>query len=86
MERRGYPPRFAHRRQRALFQTQYLAQCGLGHVGVPASLGKEHQHDTVIAKARAGLELLKPAANDVLQRWPVSKRVNSRGPATRMQR
>jgi len=26
---------------------------------------------------RAGLELLKPAANDVLQCWPVSKRVNS---------
>jgi putative SOS response-associated peptidase YedK len=26
---------------------------------------------------RAGVELLKPAANDVLQRWPVSKRVNS---------
>jgi putative SOS response-associated peptidase YedK len=25
----------------------------------------------------AGLELLKPAANDLLQRWPVSKRVNS---------
>jgi putative SOS response-associated peptidase YedK len=25
----------------------------------------------------AGVELLKPAANDVLQRWPVSKRVNS---------
>ena len=25
----------------------------------------------------AGIELLKPAANDVLQRWPVSKRVNS---------
>jgi putative SOS response-associated peptidase YedK len=24
---------------------------------------------------RAGGELLKPAANDVLQRWPVSKRV-----------
>jgi hypothetical protein len=24
----------------------------------------------------AGLELLKPAANDLLQRWPVSKRVN----------
>jgi putative SOS response-associated peptidase YedK len=24
-----------------------------------------------------GVELLKPAANDVLQRWPVSKRVNS---------
>ena len=26
---------------------------------------------------KAGLELLKPAAEDVLQRWPVSKRVNS---------
>ena len=25
----------------------------------------------------AGLELLKPATNDVLQKWPVSKRVNS---------
>ena len=25
----------------------------------------------------AGLELLQPAANDVLQKWPVSKRVNS---------
>jgi putative SOS response-associated peptidase YedK len=25
----------------------------------------------------AGAELLKPAANDVLQRWPVSRRVNS---------
>jgi putative SOS response-associated peptidase YedK len=25
----------------------------------------------------AGLELLKPAAEDALQRWPVSKRVNS---------
>lgn len=30
----------------------------------------------------AGMELLKPAANDLLQRWPVSKRVNSsRAPA-----
>jgi putative SOS response-associated peptidase YedK len=25
----------------------------------------------------AGTEILKPAAEDVLQRWPVSKRVNS---------
>jgi putative SOS response-associated peptidase YedK len=25
----------------------------------------------------AGIELLKPAAEDMLQRWPVSKRVNS---------
>jgi putative SOS response-associated peptidase YedK len=32
--------------------------------------------------AEAGLEKLKPPANDVLQRWPVSKRVNSsRAPA-----
>jgi putative SOS response-associated peptidase YedK len=26
---------------------------------------------------KANLELLKPAAEDALQRWPVSKRVNS---------
>jgi putative SOS response-associated peptidase YedK len=26
---------------------------------------------------RAGVEVLRPAANDVLQKWPVSKRVNS---------
>jgi putative SOS response-associated peptidase YedK len=25
----------------------------------------------------AGIELLKPAPDDLLQRWPVSKRVNS---------
>jgi putative SOS response-associated peptidase YedK len=25
----------------------------------------------------AGTELLKPAANEVLQKWPVSRRVNS---------
>jgi putative SOS response-associated peptidase YedK len=25
----------------------------------------------------AGAELLKPATNDILQKWPVSKRVNS---------
>jgi putative SOS response-associated peptidase YedK len=28
-------------------------------------------------RGSAGVELLKPAANDLLQRWPVSKRVNS---------
>jgi putative SOS response-associated peptidase YedK len=27
--------------------------------------------------AKAGFELLKPAANEILQRWPVSRRVNS---------
>jgi putative SOS response-associated peptidase YedK len=26
---------------------------------------------------KAGLELLKPTAEDALQKWPVSKRVNS---------
>ena len=26
---------------------------------------------------KAGLELFKPAAENVLQKWPVSKRVNS---------
>jgi putative SOS response-associated peptidase YedK len=26
---------------------------------------------------KAGLELLKPAPDDLLQKWPVSKRVNS---------
>jgi putative SOS response-associated peptidase YedK len=26
---------------------------------------------------KGGLELLKPAAEDLLQKWPVSKRVNS---------
>jgi putative SOS response-associated peptidase YedK len=26
---------------------------------------------------KAGLDLLKPAAENVLQKWPVSKRVNS---------
>jgi len=26
---------------------------------------------------RAGMEVLKPTANDVVQKWPVSKRVNS---------
>src|ERR1700689_4458629 len=28
-------------------------------------------------RAEAGIELLKPAANDLLQKWAVSKRVNS---------
>ncbi len=28
-------------------------------------------------RSEAGLELLKPAPEDALQRWPVSKRVNS---------
>jgi putative SOS response-associated peptidase YedK len=35
------------------------------------------QGDFATWLAGAGNELMKPAANDVLQRWPVSKRVNS---------
>jgi hypothetical protein len=30
-----------------------------------------------VAQREGGTALLKPAAGDVLQRWPVSKRVNS---------
>ena len=30
-----------------------------------------------MAQREGGTALLKPAAGDVLQRWPVSKRVNS---------
>jgi len=28
-------------------------------------------------QGKAGLDLLKPTPNDLLQKWPVSKRVNS---------
>jgi putative SOS response-associated peptidase YedK len=49
-------------------------------------VGEVHDRMPVILEANqfepwlsgsAGLEMLKPAPNDVLQRWPVSKRVNS---------
>jgi putative SOS response-associated peptidase YedK len=48
-------------------------------------VGEVHDRMPVILEQRdfgtwlvgAGNELMKPAANDVLQRWPVSKRVNS---------
>jgi putative SOS response-associated peptidase YedK len=36
----------------------------------------EEQFDLWLS-GRAGLAYLKPAANDLLQKWPVSKRVNS---------
>src|SRR6266566_3723659 len=49
-------------------------------------VGEVHDRMPIILEAdqfapwltgRAGLEVLKPAANDVLQCWPVSKRINS---------
>ena len=34
-------------------------------------------NSTTGSRVRPGVEELKPAPNDYLQRWPVSKRVNS---------
>jgi putative SOS response-associated peptidase YedK len=45
------------------------------HDRMPVLLG-EHDYEPWLSGA-AGTELLKPAAEDLLQRWPVSKRVNS---------
>jgi putative SOS response-associated peptidase YedK len=45
------------------------------HDRMPALL-KPFQFDSWLT-AQVGLEALKPAASEVLQRWPVSKRVNS---------
>jgi putative SOS response-associated peptidase YedK len=42
---------------------------------MPALLA-EKDYDAWL-EGSAGVELLKPAPDDVLQRWPVSKRVNS---------
>ena len=40
------------------------------------SLAEEHP-EKMRQRREAGMEYLKPAPNDFLQRWPVSKRVNS---------
>ena len=45
------------------------------HDRMPVLLQPEHFDAWLSGKA--GLDLLKPPANDLLQRWPVSKRVNS---------
>jgi len=45
------------------------------HDRMPALL-KVFQFDAWLT-ANAGLEALRPVASEVLQRWPVSKRVNS---------
>ena len=45
------------------------------HDRMPVLLGEKNYEPWLSGKA--GLELLKPAAENVLQKWPVSKRVNS---------
>jgi putative SOS response-associated peptidase YedK len=51
---------------------QFVAEV---HDRMPVILEPEHFGPWL--EGRAGLEVLKPAANDVLQCWPVSRRVNS---------
>jgi putative SOS response-associated peptidase YedK len=45
------------------------------HDRMPVLLAKNDYEPWLSGKA--GLELLKPAAENMLQKWPVSKRVNS---------
>jgi putative SOS response-associated peptidase YedK len=45
------------------------------HDRMPAMLSEKDFEPWL--RGEAGVELLKPAADDLLQRWPVSKRVNS---------
>ena len=45
------------------------------HNRMPVLLGEKDFEPWLFGKA--GVEVLKPAANDLLQRWPVSRRVNS---------
>jgi len=45
------------------------------HDRMPVLLGEKDYEPWLSGKA--GVELLKPTAEDVLQRWSVSKRVNS---------
>ena len=45
------------------------------HDRMPVLLAERHLEPWLTGEA--GVELLKPAPNDLLQKWPVSKRVNS---------
>ena len=47
------------------------------HDCMPVMLGRQ-DHDAWLA-GKAGVELLRPAPNDLLRMWPVSKRVNVSG-------
>jgi putative SOS response-associated peptidase YedK len=63
-----------------------LWSCTMVITGANDFIGEVHDRMPVILEpvdfepwlsCKAGMELLKPAAHDLLQRWPVSKRVNS---------
>ena len=47
------------------------------HDRMPVLLG-QHDLDAWLT-GKAGVELLRPAPNDLLRMWPVSKRVNASG-------
>jgi putative SOS response-associated peptidase YedK len=47
------------------------------HDRIPVLLGRQDQDASLAGKA--GVELLRPAPNDLLRMWPVSKRVNASG-------
>jgi len=47
------------------------------HDRMPVLLGQ--QHHEVWLTGKVGVELLRPAPNDLLRMWPVSKRVNASG-------
>ena len=47
------------------------------HDRMPVLLGRQ-DHDAWLTR-KAGVELLRPAPNDFLRMWPVSKRVNFSG-------
>jgi putative SOS response-associated peptidase YedK len=47
------------------------------HERMPVLLG--HQDHEAWLTGKAGVELLRPAPNDLLRMWPVSKRVNVSG-------
>jgi hypothetical protein len=70
-------PRFiAFRRLKAWVRgVEYIPQPGNGAGMEPAPLAEKDFAPWL--SGEAGIELLKPAADDLLQRWPVSKRVNS---------
>ena len=47
------------------------------HDRMPVLLGRQ-DHDAWLT-GKAGVDLLRPAPNDILHMWPVSKRVNVSG-------
>jgi putative SOS response-associated peptidase YedK len=47
------------------------------HDRMPVMLGQQDHEAWLTGKA--GVELLRPAPNDLLRTWPVSKRVNKTG-------